>query len=158
MASVLLTLQTKCFRLKSWSVLISLIYSSHTVRDKYKTFIPYFMSTWVENKGLSIKKAFHIILYYLHFPIIVHYSHSLYRSLCRFSKKNSHRAKKFASGKSALIKVHTSVVHTHRTRFDNATRFFSFWKLIKQPMRTNFERYVDQITQNVIPLPHIWKI
>jgi hypothetical protein len=30
------------------------------------------------------------------------------------------------------------------------TPFFSFWKLIKQPMRANFERYVDQITQNVI--------
>ena len=25
-------------------------------------------------------------------------------------------------------------------------------------MRANFERYVDQITQNVIPLLNIWKI
>jgi hypothetical protein len=49
-------------------------------------------------------------------------------------------------------------VQTHRTRFDNATRFFSFWKLIKQPKRGNFERYVDQITQNVIALLNIWKI
>jgi hypothetical protein len=49
-------------------------------------------------------------------------------------------------------------VQTHRTRIDNATRFFSFWKLIKQPMRANFERYVDQITQNVITLLNIWKI
>jgi hypothetical protein len=37
--------------------------------------------------------------------------------------------------------------HTDRMRFDNATRFFSFWKLIKQPMRANFERYIEQITQ-----------
>jgi hypothetical protein len=46
---------------------------------------------------------------------------------------------------------------THRTRFDNAARFFSFWKLIKQPMNGNFKRYVDQITQNVIALLNIWK-
>jgi hypothetical protein len=49
-------------------------------------------------------------------------------------------------------------VHTDRMRFDNATRFFSFWKLIKQPVRANFERYVDQITQNVITLRNICKI
>jgi hypothetical protein len=49
-------------------------------------------------------------------------------------------------------------VQTHRTRFDNATQFFSFWKLIKQPMRANLKRYVDQIAQNVIMLLNIWKI
>jgi hypothetical protein len=48
-------------------------------------------------------------------------------------------------------------VQTHRTRFDNATRFFSFWKLIKQPMRAKFKRYVDQITRNVITLLNNWK-
>jgi hypothetical protein len=31
-------------------------------------------------------------------------------------------------------------------------------KLIKQPMRANFKRYVDQITQNVLTLLNIWKI
>jgi hypothetical protein len=41
---------------------------------------------------------------------------------------------------------------THQTRFDNAARFFSFLKLIKQPMKGNFKRYVDQITQNIIAL------
>jgi hypothetical protein len=55
------------------------------------------------------------------------------------------------SKKLSLALVITIKVQTHRTRFDNATRFFSFWKLIKQPMIANFERYVDQITQNVKP-------
>jgi hypothetical protein len=54
-------------------------------------------------------------------------------------------AEKIAGVNQASVKV-----QTHRTRFDNAKRFFSFWKLIKQPMIANFERYADQITQNVI--------
>ena len=46
---------------------------------------------------------------------------------------------------------------THWTQFDNAARFFSFWKLIKQPMKGNFKRYVDQTIQNVIAFLNIWK-
>jgi hypothetical protein len=39
-------------------------------------------------------------------------------------------------------KIASVEVQTQPTRFDNATRFLSFWKLIKQPMRANFKRYV----------------
>jgi hypothetical protein len=54
---------------------------------------------------------------------------------------------------SSVYKI--SVAETHRTPFDNAARFFSFWKLIKQPMKGNFKRYVEKITQNVKALLNI---
>jgi hypothetical protein len=74
------------------------------------------------------------------------------------AERRSRRSKPWAGvvippGMYFLVKV-----QTHRTRFGNATRFFSFWKLIEQPMRANFERYVEQVTQNVIALLNIWKI
>jgi hypothetical protein len=40
-------------------------------------------------------------------------------------------------------------VQTHRTRFENTTRFFSFWKLIKQINKANFKRYACR--------PNNWK-
>jgi glutathione peroxidase-family protein len=45
----------------------------------------------------------------------------------------------------------------NRPWFDNAARFL-IWTLIKQQMKWNFQRYVNQITQNVIALLNIWKI
>ena len=53
------------------------------------------------------------------------------------------RAKNFAA-------VESRSSHTGRESTTRSTRFFSFLKLIEQPMKANFERYVDRITQNVI--------
>ena len=58
---------------------------------------------------------------------------------------------------SPLLLIESFKAETHRTRFDNAARFFRFWKLIEQPVKGNFKRCVDPITQNVIKLLNIWK-
>ena len=49
------------------------------------------------------------------------------------------------------------VKRSKRTGRNSTTRrdFLVFESLIKQPMKINFKRYVDQITQNVIALLNI---
>jgi hypothetical protein len=64
-----------------------------------------------------------------------------------------HQKEKIA--REIAAKIASVKVHTDRTRFDNATRIFSFQKQIKPSTDENFTRYADQIAKIAEEVPNI---